>query len=217
MIRFKRYLNEYRKVPMPDEFSAFSLKTYMDDEENLTQLKVSSTVLNKIFVTFEYNIDANHKVFIIVDRLDHSHIAGYMFIQKIKKYWQSLGAAVFDPYKNKGLGTDLYLNIINCGYQLINGTELSSSSEKVWLKLKDLTIIKVVNLKTCEIENWSDKPTHDTKEGEQQEWFWITELKSINEQFSGNLKRDTDFKNWLKGVATVPGFSCTRYCIDNEY
>lgn len=216
-MKFKQYLNEYRKAPMVDELSIHSLQTFMSNTKHLTLLKASSTVLGKIFVIFEYSFDKNNKVFILVDRKDNQHIAGYLFIKKVSNYWQPLGSVIYNPYKNKGLGTDLYINVVNAGYQLINGTELSNSSERVWLKLKDLIPINVINIKTGAIEHWSDKPMNDNRPSSDQEWFWLTESKSINEQFYNDAVRNVQFEQWLLGKDIIHGFSCSRYCIDGLF
>ena len=215
MISFKEYLGEYRKAPLGSEFSQFELQHFMADEDNLKQLRVISKVDNQVVFTYEYSFDNNNKVFILTAKEDLFKIFGYLFITKKGKYWQSSGTAIFDPYKRRGLGIDMYLNVINSGYQLINGNELSTSSEAVWLKLKDLTKVNVINLKTDEIEEWSNKPSKDISS---ETWFWITELKE-EVRIPSDIYEDIRYKTFLrnKPFKYQFGIFCERYLEEGEF
>ena len=215
MISFKEYLGEYRKAPLGSEFSKFQLQHFMVDEDNLKQLRVISKVDNQVVFTFEYSFDLNNKVFILTAKEDLSNVFGYLFVTKKGKYWQSMGTAIFDPYKRRGLGLDLYQNVINSSYQLINGDDLSDSSEALWLKLKDKMQISVINIQTDEIEDWSDKPSKDISN---EKWYWITELKE-EVRIPSDIYEDIRYKTFLRNrpFKYQTGIFCERYLEEGEY
>lgn len=190
---------------MPTSFGKADLQNFMHDEDNLECLRTHTGIPEeKAVCIFEYSMDSNHKAFIMVDRKDHNDIVGYMFIKKVKTFWQVLSVEVYKKYQGHGLGLDMYVKVIQSGYDLINGTSLSAQAENIWVdKLPKFVDIRVVNIKTSEIENLSDKPKKDNASDGDQQWFYLARSKSatlegLAENFNpADLGWNIAYERWL--------------------
>lgn len=205
-IKFSEYLREYRKAPLGSEFSILNLRDFLRDEENLEILPTSIPGENKDFIIYQYSFGSEDLCFILVNRIDLDDVIGYCFVHRISgDIWQSKESSIFSKYRNKGYGTILYAKIINFGFTIINGFSLSNAMENVWKeKLPKIVNVKVINLKTKEVEEFNDKPTNDKAFPDgNQEWFYIasTHLKSIHEAIENNRGNSENlaFERWLRG------------------
>ena len=225
-IKFREYLREYRKAPLGTEYSLLSLRNHLRDEENIEILPTSIPGENKDFIIYQYKFGPEDLLFILVNRIDLDDVVGYCFIHKVSKdLWQSKDSTIFSKYRNKGYGTILYAKLIDFGFTLINGFSLSDAMEVVWKdKLPKIVNVKVINLQTMDVEEFSDKPTKDTAfPDEKQIWFYIasTHLKSVYEAIENNRGNDENlgFERWLSGdeLNFSYGFRSTNYGITEGF
>jgi len=209
MIAFKKYIAEFRSnVPQGQPIDKEMISSWIKDAN---QLSLAIPIPGeKDIVIFEYNdFGMNDKFFLLADRLKREKdIVGYMWISKTKSkiYWQVMDVIIYDPYKRKGIGTDLYVKIINEGYNLINGFSLSSEVERVWRKLPQYVVVQTWNKETNEIEEMNEKPKEDIAiNDDDQIYFWLASSKGIHERESMSNKGYPEYLNeWLLGNPKNP-------------
>lgn len=219
-------LREYRKTPLGAQFSKETLSNFLVDEDAIELLRTHISIPNeKDLVVAKYTFDSDHAVFILFNRTDTKDIAGYLFIKKFDQYWQVMETSLFAPYRNKGLGTDLYVRAIRHGYSLMNGFSLSADAEKMWKeRLPKAVTVRVFDKETGRISKFSDLPTNDTGTDNQQRYFYVAEHHGLDgallENYSvndglGNLK----YENWLlnKNVLPFHGYRTSRFGNENDF
>lgn len=115
--------------------------------ETLEKMKSNSRFLTHFFRDnqpvniFYYKKDSSR--FFIIEYINK--IIGYFWTEKItNKIFQIKNAFIFDPYKNKGIGSECYITLINnAGVKFIHDTQLSDVAEYIWKnKLPSLGLIK---------------------------------------------------------------------------
>lgn len=225
MLQFKSFLKEYRKAPLGQKFSKVAILNLLADEENVELLRTHISFDNKDFVFVEYSFDSKNKMFAIINRINCQDVAGYMVLKVIGIGWQIQDVAIYPEYRNRGLGIDLYVKVIQMGINLISGYSLSKNAEKVWLeKLPRYVNVGTYNKRSNLTSDLSDKPVLDNRSDVDQEWFFIASSK--NETLTGldeNYLPDDGlfnllYENWLRNVGIqTQTFRSSKFGEEKEF
>ena len=228
-VRFKDYLKEYRIAPLGSEFSKAAVENLLADEDNVELFRSHLSRNGKDFLIFEYSFDANNKLFALVNREDETDIAGYVRItlpDQSKSIWQVKDAAIYSAYRGLGLGSDLYVKIINSGRSLINDFSLSKEAENLWKnRLPKAVKVAVFNKREHKFYPLSDKPTEDkTSSNDEHEWFFIASpnsgvLEGLRENYSeSDGMTNLLYENWLlKRGRQIETYRAAGYFGDSDY
>ena len=173
----------------------------------------------KQIVVFEYDgWGSTYKGFVLTDRENRDDLIGYAWIQKISpNIWQVGDVHIYDPYKRRGLGFDLYVKLINEGYKLINGFSLSTEVEGLWRKLHTKVNVNTFDLQTKEISEFDERAKEDdSQDNHNQRYFWIGSSKSSNLKESLWINDEINIKRyyqWLRNEKCIPpgNFGAARY------
>lgn len=211
MTAFKEYLQEFRSnVPLGNSLPKSFFEEKFDESEIL---KLQIVIPNEKNISiYEYNgFGHADKFIILVDRVKkEKDIVGYAWLNnKVSdgKYWQVRDVFIYDPYKRKGVGYNLYVKLIKNGFNLINGYSLSTEIEKVWRKLQKDVNVNTVNIKTNQISKFDERPKEDKGEDDTQIYFWLASSNQlIKEEEDNNCPHTIHwYKLWLAGSTTTPG------------
>jgi len=145
-------------------------------------------------------------MYALVNQADDQDIAGYLILKKFHIGWQEQDVCIYADYRNKGLGIDLYVKVIQMGIQLISGCSLSNEAERMWKE----KLPKYVNVNTFNVDGsitaFSDKPTLDKMSDDEQQWFYIASSKNkvptgLDENYSSNDGlNNLLYENWLRNI-----------------
>ncbi len=193
-------LSEYRIAPLGQEMSSVAIFNLFDTDD-IEILRTHVSFNDSDFVIKLLKYDSLNHLFALVNRLQPEDIAGYLRVKNVtKNIWQVEDVCIYSKYRNLGLGTNLYVKIIQTGYTLINGESLSIDAEKLWLNLSKFVNLQVYNKKKNEIEALSNKPTLDNSFD--QEYYFIAsskmpKLEGLNENFSDSGINNFLYEQWL--------------------
>lgn len=207
MISFKHYLQEFRSnVPKLDYFEKDILIDWLKDAKLLRF--VLGIKNEKAIVIYEYNnFGKNDKFIILADRVDKTDIVGYAWLNNKDNFnfWQVKDIWLYEPYRGKGLGTNLYIKLAKEGYNLMNGYSLSAEAEKVWRKLPEYVNVYTLDKETGELSDMDERPKEDKAWDNEQRYFWVTSIK--DEKLKESMWHGSDpwFEEWLNG-RIAPGF-----------
>lgn len=220
MMNFKQYIREFRSpVPLGNEFSSHQLAIMLANEEveiipNAIRTAGKDIVINCI------SLSSKDKCFILTDREDREEIIGYMFAHNYyKDYWQTRDVAIFSKYQNLGIGTELYIKLVKSGFNLMNGFSLSAAMVKLWMeKLPKYVKVKVLDLKTGELEEFNDKPKfdNDIKDSDQNLFYVALNEGIVIENLQNDFFENMLFQQWLYGNKSplCRGFHPAKYEYD---
>jgi hypothetical protein len=145
-----------------------------------------------------------------------------MITERIKDYLKVLDVNLYKKEsQNRGIGTDLYVKLIQHGYHLMSGDSLSPQAEKLWKeKLGKHVIVQSFNVKTNEFSHDLSLPENDN--GLSQEWHFIGTFSGISEQQileSWDLLKQINYTRWLRGSnKTLPQSYCSeKFGQDNDF
>ena len=224
-IKFSNFLREYRVAPLGAKFDKEQLINFLADKDNLELLRTHTSTDSKDFVIFEYTIGSKDKLFIMVNRVNYSDCAAYMFIKKFDNFWQVQDVSVYDEYRNLGLGTDLYVKVIDSKYDLLSGFSLSNEAEKLWRnKLTSLVNVEVYDRSKKVILALSDLWKNDVASDTEQRYFYIARSKKqlpegLNENALVDLDLDVRYERWIVNDPTyiLHGFRSSKYGNAGEF
>ena len=201
-------INEYRKAPLGQKFSKAIVVNLIADEDSAEMLRTHVAIDGADFVIIDYSFDSSNKLFAVVNRVDYEDVAAYMIVKKTGIGWQVQDVAVYSNFRNKGVGIDLYVKLINYGFQLISGYSLSTEAEKLWLT----KLVKFVNVGTYnriknEVYPFSNEPELDKRSDSEQEWFYIANSRNaviagLDENFTEDGLGNLLYENWLLNRGT---------------
>lgn len=177
-IKFSEFLKEYRHVPQSAELPLNQLTASSSNNAEILPTSITTSMAD--FIIIEQKRSRNNTVFVIKDR-DKPIYVGYCFIKRIsEEFWQVQDTTIYNPYKNKGYGTDLYVNIRRHSYQLLSGFSLSKQAENIWVnKLPKFVNVSVYDKVENKILPFSDLPQKDMDEdNNQQRYFLLHHQKS---------------------------------------
>lgn len=216
-MRFKEFLKEFRSnMPQGNPYNKEDLISWISESKLLhLQLVIPG---KKDITVYEYSSLGPEDTFIILtDRVDKEDIVGYMYLHKMNdKIWQVRDVIIFDPYKKKGLGFDLYVKLIKEGYNLINGYSLSTEVESLWRKLHTQVNVQTYDLKNDKISEFDERPAHDNNSDDTlQTFFWLATSKDATIKESLENKHPSHYDRymlWLEGKTSIPyGFRTAKY------
>lgn len=229
-VKFSEFLREYREAELGNSFDVVQLRNFIADEDNWELLRNHLVIPGeKDAVIFEYTFPpGNDKVFILANRKDYDDIIGYMFIKKMNvknqsNLWMLTDISIFKKYQNKGLGTQLHKVVIENKFDLINGYSLSKQARAVWEnKLKTLVNMQIINIKTGQVEEYSDKD--NSISDADQEWFCLatsTHQKptGIMEHAGISTSLNISYERWLKNDPTykMNSYTSSYYGEEGEF
>lgn len=222
MFTFKEFLKEYRKAPLGQKFSKASVLNLLADTDHAHILRTHVAIDGIDFVFIEYDFDSANKMFAVVNRLRNEEVAAYMIIKKFGIGWQVQDVAVYDIFRNKGLGIDLYVKILETGIKLISGCSLSNEAEKIWTtKLPKHVQVRVYNKASNEISEFSDLPKLENGSDDSQVYFYIA--SSDKNELSENYSADDGFnnllyENWIRNVGyQMRSYRSSKYGEEGEF
>lgn len=128
-------------------------------------------------VIFKHEWDRSNIIFIVTARQKQEQPFGYLCVQLVGNFWKVEDVWLAKERRGQGLITNLYRSLTAAGYKLCSGDAVSAEAEKVWKRLGQLGIAKVLDTETWKIEDFSDKPIGDgnAEHGLRPRFFWITE------------------------------------------
>lgn len=220
---------EYRKAPRFDELSIVDLGNLIAEFPDKALLPfVIHSESNKPLKVVKVDLSSLQVVFILITRdanitdIELNSIYGYMITEKVKNYLKVLDVSLYKKEaQNKGIGTDLYIKLVQHGYSLMNGDLLSPQAEKLWKeKLGKFVEVRAFNVNTGETSTDLTLPEKDT--GISQEWHLTASKSGISEQQlieSWDLLKQLNYVRWLKGSnKTLPQSYCSeRYGQDGDF
>jgi hypothetical protein len=163
---------------------------------------------------FKHEIDAQHHAIILTALEDHQQPVGYVLLQQKDGRWQVLSLWLQPRLRGGGLITNVYRALASAGHKLQSGASLSPSAEKVWQRLGQLGVAKVLDTQTNKIEDFSDKPIGDgdLAAGVEPCFFWVTEGHWLTVTHAGGASALKEgLAEWLlrgqKGSTKVLGMS----------
>jgi hypothetical protein len=151
---------------------------------------------------FRYEIDSSNHIIILTPIEEQDKPVGYVSLQKENR-WKVLDLWLNARLRGKGIITNLYRVLTADGYKLQSGDALSTSAEKVWLRLGELGIAKVLDTQTGKVEDFSIKPMGDGSiiNGVKPRFYWITEGQKLLTVFhrGTGLPTTQQLDAWLTG------------------
>ena len=222
MFSFKEFLKEYRKAPLGQKFSKAAVLNLLADTDNAHILRTHVAIDKRDFVFVEYNFDSSNKMFAVVNRVSNDEVAAYMIIKKFGIGWQVQDVAVYTEYRNKGLGIDLYVKVLESGIKLISGCSLSDEAEKIWtLKLPKHVLVNTYNKVTNEITEFSELPKLENGSDDSQVHFYIA--TSDKNELTENYSKDDGFnnllyENWVRHIGfPTRSYRSSKYGEEGEF
>jgi hypothetical protein len=218
-MRFKDYLLEFRNSEQGQMLDIGVLQDFVSNS-NILSILINTPEGNntKALIVLEHKLDTNNTFIILTHRDDKQDIVGYLWLYKIiDDIWQVRDAGIYENYQNKGLGTELYIKLIQNGYKLINGFSLSDQAKKLWNKLKSIVTVGTYNIKTSQISEYSNLPETDPNaksyDDNKQIYFWIAYSNEIiKENISTDEKLNQWYIEWLNNKRQIPGsYRSMRY------
>ena len=217
-------LKEFRKAPLGMLFSKEIVFNLISDEDNSEMMRTHLSVDGKDFVIICYSFDNSNKLFALVNRLDHSEIAGYLIIKKFSIGWQVQDTAIYPKFRNKGLGIDLFVKVIQSGISLISGFSLSNEAEKLWMqKLPKFVNVQVLSKSDSAIHPFSNEPQLDRGSDLDQNWFFIATSKNarltgLDENYTEDGLGNLLYENWLLNRGTpVQSYRSSKFGDDGDF
>ena len=216
-------LREYRKAPLGSQFSKAAVSNLLADEQHVELLRTHIAVPNeKDLVIAKYEFDADNLMFALINRIDHDDIAGYLTVKRQGTYWQVQDTSIYDQYRSRGLGVDLYVRVVQHGYPLMCGHSLSAEAEKMWNKLRDGLRVAVLDRSTGKVLPFSDAPARDGGADSEQRYFYVAEHVGCHGAVLENYHPSSGmnnllYENWLLNRGTPFGsFRAVRIGLEGE-
>lgn len=218
-IKFSSFLREYRVAPLGAKFDKSQLINFLSDRDNIELLRTHTSSSAKDFVIFEYKIGSKDILFIMANRVDYNDIVAYMFVKRLDDFWQVQDVSVYDEYRNLGLGTDLYVKVIDSKFDLVSAFSLSVEAEKLWRnKLTKLVNVRVYDKIEKLIWPFSDLSKGDFGPDVEQRYFYTAKSnkelpEGLNENALVDLDLDVRYERWISNDPTyiLHGFRSSKY------
>jgi hypothetical protein len=225
MFSFKEFLMKEHETSPHDRQLALTPKEQLDALEHGTQLQhsVSSAVLGATFGTMALylykNSESIHTI-ILTSLTDQARPVGHVQLVREAKYWIVQDLWLDEAHRGAGIITNLYRVLTADGYKLRSGLVVSGPAEKVWKRLGELKIAKVLDAETGEIEDFSLKPigSGDMREGVPARYFWITEGQPLLTVYHrlGHVKLAEGLQDWLRGTRTERTLGMGTFIVEAE-
>lgn len=196
---------EHETSPHPEQdvISMDELKWWLAQSKQLP-LTVAGAGENAggSMVLFRYEYDSRNQIVILCSRLKQEEPVGYIRLKQDSERWSVEDLWLKKSLRGGGLITNLYRGLTADGYKLLSGEIVSTEAEKVWKRLGELKIAKVLDTETGKVEEFSLKPigSGDKMHGVPPRYFWVTEGQQLLTVYSrsGSLA-ESRLQAWLSG------------------
>jgi GNAT superfamily N-acetyltransferase len=186
---------EHLLAPHGGKVDDVIVQSWLDDSSRMSfAIPVSDTHL----VVFLHQMDSSHCA-IVLTTIDSQNVpVGYAVLIKKGDYWKVSDVRVDRELQGKGVGPELYRNLVAAGYKLQSGEILSQEAEKLWIKLGKSGRAKTLDAHTGKVYDFNDAPMNDKSLTPR--WRWVMEAGYAPEWDQSPLfEGHPGLSRWLDG------------------